>query len=164
MSTNWSDPPAQVEDSHKLTADGYVDLFEITLLTGSVLYLKSNDTVIYRSRTYQGTAIKISGVEKYADEKDSRPQMVMVNPDGIYGEFIKAGLLDYALVKRIRVLREDLLANRDVKTEQRWRIWRISALTNEAVTCELRSVVDRFNALIPGRMFIPPEFPLVTLQ
>lgn len=157
-------PAAQVEDSHKLQADAYVDLFEITFVNGSFLRLTNDLNRTWRGLTYEGTAIKITGIERYGDEKETRPQMSLRNPDGLYASFIKAGILDYAVVKRIRVLKQHLDANLDIKQEHRWRIWRVVNLSRQLVQCELRSQIDRFNSMIPARRFSPPDFPMVTLQ
>lgn len=157
-------PQAQLDDATLLMGDGIVELFEIRPLGGSVLYIKANDTVVYQGKTYEGIAIELRGAGRSSDEQVKRPTMAVANPEGLFSQDIAAGHLDFATVTRRRVLRKDLLANVGRFHDETWLVGRCTSLTKYSASFELRAPSDRFNALVPARMFILPEFPLVTLQ
>lgn len=156
--------PTHEEDAQSLTGDGYVDLFEITLTNNSKLFLKADNDVTWQGQDYEGTAIQITGVGHSSSEENKRPSLAMANPDGVFSAFIASGTIDNAVVKRIRVLREDLLVDSNVFRQQSWKIRRVVTLNKEQITVELRDQLDGQFFLVPGRMFLPPEFPQVSLS
>jgi hypothetical protein len=158
-------PAAHYEDSLKLEADGYVDLFQIILSDkSSVLYLKINKDTDWQGNTYEGTGIKIDGVGNYADETVSRPKLTMFNPNGVYSYLLDQGLLDGATVARYRVLKYHIDNDLPVYRRQQWKVSRIASVKNPQIVVELRDMLDGQNFTTPGRMFIPPDFPTVSLQ
>lgn len=157
-------PPAMLDDATLLVGDGIVELFEVRPINGTVLYVKANDTVTYQGKTYEGLAIEMKGAGRSSDEQVKRPTLAIANPEGLFSQDIAAGDLDFATLIRRRVLRKDLLANVGRFHEEKWLVSRCTSLTKYSASFELRAPSDRFNAMIPARMFILPEFPLVTLQ
>lgn len=157
-------PLEHVEDSKKLDADAYVELFEITLSDNSTkICLKLNHTVTWQGNRYEGTGIKIEGVASYADDEVSRPKLTLFNPEGIYSYLIDGGYLDNAKVIRYRVLKTHIDQDLPIFRSQQWRVNRVASLTKNYVALELRDMLDGQHFLTPGRMFIPPEFPMVSL-
>lgn len=159
-----TDVPASVAaDALSMQGDGKVDLFEIQLVDGAIVYFHNANEVTWRGNTYTSNPIKISGVGDNADEQVARPTLIVGNPDGIFNPFVTQGLVEHAIVRRRRLLRKHLEGNQDIKATRSWRISRIVSLTTEAITCELRNPLDGPLALVPRRMYIPPEFPVVSL-
>lgn len=157
-------PQAQLEDATLLQGDGIVELFEVRTLGGAFIYAKANDTVTFQGKTYEGIAVELRGAGRSSDEQAKRPTLSVANPEGLFSQNIAAGDLDFATVVRRRVLRADLLADIGRFHEEKWLVRRCTSLTKHSASFELSPPGDRFNALIPARLFILPEFPLVTMQ
>lgn len=155
----------QLEDSYKLEADAYIDLFQIELSGNSgTLFLKNNTSANYLGQSYEGTLITIDGVALYSDDTLSRPTLEIYNPEGVYSYFVDSNYLNNALVTRIRVLKTHLENNVAIYKKQRWRLSRVSELNRYKIKAELRDTLDGQNFVVPGRMFIPPEFPVVSIR
>jgi lambda family phage minor tail protein L len=153
------------EDSVKLEADGIIDLYRIDLTSGGgTLFLKANDTVTWQGHTWEGIAIQLSGYANSSDEEMSRPQLTVANPEGVLSQYVLNGHMEKALVKRIRVLRQNLLANLNIFDQQSWYVIRVSSVNRVMIAFELRNPIDGPNFLCPARMFLPPEFPAVSLN
>lgn len=158
-------PSEHVEDSKELEMDAYVDLFEITLADKvSKIYMKDNNTVTWRGNKYEGTGIKLTGVASYADDQVSRPELSLFNPNGVYSYLVDKELLDNARISRIRLLKQHLDGDIPVFRKQSWRVSRISSLRKDSIKLQLRDSLDGQFFLTPARMFIPPEFPQVSLN
>ena len=158
-------PGQHVEDAQKLDADGYVELFEILLSDKSTkLYLKMNKEVTWQGNLYESTAIKIDGVAKYADDEVARPKLSLFNPEGVYSSLVDQGQLDAATIIRYRVLKYDIDNNRPVYRRQQWKVSRITGIVGNMISLELRDLMDGQIFSVPGRMFIPPDFPTVGIQ
>jgi lambda family phage minor tail protein L len=151
------------EDRVKLEADGIVDLFKIELRTGGVLRLKNNDDATWQGFTWEGVAINLSGVHSSSDGEMSRPTLVLANPQGVLSQYIINGYLEKSVVKRIRVLRQNLDGNVNLFDQQSWFISRVASINRANVRFELRNPIDGPNFLCPYRMFLPPDFPAVSL-
>jgi phage-related protein len=159
-------PPIEhVEDAFKLESDGKIHLFEIWLRSGGRIYLKNNNTVTWQGHSYENIAIALTGVGSYSDDKQSRPTLNIVNPKGIFAPLIRDGEANRAQVHRIMVLKQHLLADLPIFQRQTWQITRVVALIKDkAMSFELRQLTDGPNFTAPARMYLPPEFPLVSLQ
>lgn len=159
-------PDEHFADALKLEeAEGYVDLFKITLNDNVThIRLKLNDTVNWQGDVYEGTGIKIDGVAKYSDDQTSRPSLSIFNPDNIFSAPASKGFLEGSLVTRYRVLRSHLDSDMAIFRSQRWFVRRISSLRTPVLTLELRDLMDGHQFMVPGRMFIPPDFPSVSLR
>lgn len=158
-------PLSHIQDSKKLEADAYMDLFEILLSDNSArIFLKMNKTMSWQGNVYEGTGIKIEGVATYADEQTSRPKLSIFNPEGVFSSLVDNGTLDNARIFRIRVLKEHLAADLPIYRRQQWRVRRVASLKTPYIILELRDMLDGQNFLTPGRMFLPPDFKAVSLQ
>jgi len=166
-------PQTHLQDSQKLTADGLVDLFEITLdawrndfdySNNTKVFIKANNTVIWQGNTYEGIGLRFSGAGNSADEQVSRPAFQVANPDGLFTSLVVNGRLEAALVTRKRVLKTDLDANVNQFQVQTWRVSRIASVTKTIITLELRDQLDGQTFLVPARIYMPPTFPLVSLS
>lgn len=158
-------PLSHIEESQKLTADAQIDLYEITLKGVSVVFrFKNNDTVVWRGNEFEGMACRLQGDTRLADGEESRASLTVMNPFGIFNMPALAGDLDLATVVRKRVLRQHLLSNTNIFEQRMWYVGRISELiSGQSITMELRNMTEGPSFQIPVRMYIPPQFPLVSL-
>lgn len=158
-------PAEHMEDALKLEADAKVDLFEIILPDGmNKVFLKQGKTVTWQGNTYEGTGIKIEGVAKYADDTLARPKVTIFNPNGVYNYLVDQGVLDSSLLARYRILKEHLTDDLPIYERQQWKVSRIASVRTPFISLELRDMMDGQNFQSPGRMFIPPDFPTVSLS
>ncbi|TGT64095.1 MULTISPECIES: hypothetical protein [unclassified Mesorhizobium] len=165
MSVEANKPLEHMQDAQKLTADGYVNLYEIQLKTEPVI-LRLTDSV---SRKWQGQdwemfGVQISGEKRSADGEETRPQLQFINPEGVFSTLVRQRLLDRATVIRYRLLREHYEGDVQIYQRRMWWISRISNVTaGQTIAAELRVMTEGPNSRIPARQFIPPEFPMVRL-
>lgn len=164
LSTGEPAPLPHIEDSKKLEAQGYYELFDIILANGSKLYFKNNKTVSWQGNSYEGTGIKIEGIGSYADDQRSRPKLTLWNPAGVFSSLVDQGHLENATVIRYRVLKEHVDSDLPIYRRQQWKVKRIASVKIPWIGLELRDLVDGQTFLTPGRMFIPPEFSAVSLS
>lgn len=155
-------PEEQRSENLKLTGDGYVDLFQIQLYTGAVIYLKANETVKWQGHTWEGYPIMLTGYE-INTEKLSRPIMRVVNPEGVFSSIFISGDLEKAKVTRYRVLRKHIDEDKPIYQLCSWILWQVKSITKNYAEFELRNPMDGNNFITPGRQYLPPEFPSVTL-
>jgi lambda family phage minor tail protein L len=159
-----SSPPSHIAESQKLTADGVAELFEIRLNDGSVLFVKNNHTVTWQGHAYEGMPIKMSGVSANSDDEQSRPTMVIFNPENMFGSFVVNGVVEKSVIIRRRVLAADLANDVNVFEERRWLVARVTSLMQQSISLELRNLIDGPNFVVPRRMYMPPFFPVVSLS
>lgn len=157
-------PDSHREENEKLVADGYVQLFEIKLRNNSYISLKNNNSVYWQGTEWTGVPLSFTGWSTASSDSLARPTMMIANPQGAFSTFIRDGLLIRASVTRYLVLYEDILLDRNVYQAKTWVIWNNPSLNNNSVSLELRNPLDGVNFNIPARMFIPPEFPSVSLR
>lgn len=156
-------PVEHVTDSQQLVADAYVDLFHIITTDGSHIYLKANNDATWQGDTYEGIGIRLTGVGQSADEEASRPQLQVANPMGIFSAFVVQKRLDNATVIRYRVLKTHLDSNANIFRQQSWRVTRVVNMDDTSLTVEMRGQLDGPNFVAPARMYMPPNFPTVSL-
>ena len=156
-------PQAQIDDAHKLQADGMVFLYKVTPTAGGIVRLKANDTVTWQSQTWEGTAIQIDQRGQNSDGTLVRPKLTLANPLAAYSTLVAQGLLENAQVIEYSVLRAHIDANTDTYTMRTWKIRRPLQLNRTMVQFELRDVLDGQAFILPARAYIPPLFPSVSL-
>jgi phage-related protein len=158
-------PVSHLEEAQKLTAEGLVDLYTITLKNLPVVFrFKNDDEVTWRGLKFEGMATRMTGDNRSADGEESRPVLQIMNPLGIFNSAAVKGQLDLATVKRQRVRRDHLLNNVNIFDQRMWRVGRVRELiSGQSISLELRNMTEGANFQIPVRMFTPPEFPMVTL-
>lgn len=164
MREEYAIPQSHREENEKLVADGYVQLFEIKLRNGTYLNIKNNNSVYWQERTWMGIPLSFTGWETASSDSLSRPTMNIANPDGAFSTLIRDGLLIRATITRYLVLYDDVLNDKNVYQSKTWVVWNNPSLSNFSVSLELRNPMDGVNFNIPARMFIPPEFPSVSLR
>lgn len=163
MTTNA--PEQHVIEAQKLTADALVDLYEVTLTDG-VTYVRFRDgpQVTWQGKTYESMGARISGIQQSTDGAKMRPTLTVVNPAGIWNAFAHQGLIDGARVTRRQVLRQYLEEDIGLADSAFWYVSRIrEIIKNQGATFELRALTDGPDLKIPARVYIPPEFPFVTI-
>ncbi|RWM90014.1 MAG: hypothetical protein EOR84_22660 [Mesorhizobium sp.] len=159
-------PQEHMTESQKLTADAFVNLYEIRLRTEPVI-LRLSDSV---TRTWQGQVwemfgVQLSGEKRSADDEESRPTLQLINPEGVFSTLIRRRLLDRATVIRYRVLRAHYEGDVNIFQRRMWYISRIASVTaGQSIQAELRVMTEGPNSRIPARQFMPPEFPTVRLS
>lgn len=173
-------PETQLEDAQKLIADGIVQLYEITLADNSKIYLKQDNSITWNGHTWTGIPILFEGYSTAQGDSYSRPTLSIANPDNVNEldgsvrstlsslvlpiDGYPYGLLNRAKVTRYIVLYEDLRADRAIYQKKEWIIWFIKTINKNVIQVELRNYMDGVNFDVPARMYIPPEFPFVTLK
>ena len=157
-------PPSHVAPSLSLTADGYVDFFQIVLQPPSttLIALTADIDRTWNGIVWNGTAIRLSGFGVSSDGQNSRPKLETLNPGGLFSPYVSDGLLDYAHVTRFRVLLADAINDNPVYISQQWLVGRIALCTRTRLQLELRTLIDVPNFQIPANTFSPPLFPSVT--
>lgn len=156
-------PQSHRENNEKLVSDGYVHLFEIKLRNGEYLYFKENNTVKWQGRTWTGIPMAFEGYSSASGESLSRPTLSIANPEGSFSTFIRDGILLRSVITRYSVLYQDILNNRNIYQKKVWVAWNVPQLTRDMLQLELRNPMDGVNFDVPARMYLPPEFPSVTL-
>lgn len=166
----YSIPEEQLLDAQKLVADGIVQLYEIRLANGTYLHLKQDNSVRWNGYDWQGIPILFEGYSSAQADSYARPTLSIANPDGVYSSAViptedcPYGLLDRAVVNRYLVLYDDVVNNRPIYQKKTWIIWFIKTINKNVIQVELRNPMDGVNFDVPARMYIPPEFPFVTLS
>lgn len=156
-------PQEHRENNEKLVSDGYVHLFEIKLRNGEYLYFKENNTVKWQGRTWTGLPMAFEGYSSASGETLSRPTLSIVNPEGSFSPFIRDGILLRSIITRYSVLYQDILNDRNIYQKKVWVAWNVPQLSRDMLQLELRNPMDGVNFDVPARMYLPPEFPSVTL-
>jgi len=158
-------PASHITESHKLTLDALVDLFEVQLAALPVIWrFKDDGEATWQGNTYEHWPCQFTGDERTADAKEARPKLRIVNPEGVFNSFVMGGNVERATVIRRRLLRRHLASNSNIYEQRIWYVSRIpEMISGQAVTLELRNMSEGPRFMIPVRQFIPPEFPFVTV-
>lgn len=153
-----------VDESLKLEADSYIDLFEIHLTDGAtVIRINNYKDYTWQGNLYEGLACQLQGEVQSADEEANRPTLTIMNPGGIFKPYISTNVVDGATIVRKRLLRSLLEQNVNLCEQRQWFVGRVSTLTTQFIGLELRNLSDGPNSTIPARMYYPPMFPVVSL-
>ncbi|RUU74356.1 hypothetical protein [Mesorhizobium sp. M7A.F.Ca.MR.362.00.0.0] len=153
-------------ESQKLTADAFVNLYEIQLRTEPVILLLSDSvTRTWGGRVWEMFGVQLSGEKRSADDEETRPKLQLINPEGVFSTLVRQRLLDRATVIRYRLLRDHFEADVQIYQRRMWYVSRISDVTaGQSITAELRVMTEGPNSKVPARQFMPPEFPMVRLS
>jgi Phage-related protein len=160
-----SAPQQHLVEAQKLTADALVDLYELSLKHEPVVFrFRDGPTVQWQGKVYEGMACTMSGDMRSSEGEESRPVLRVMNPFGIFNQAALNSDLDLAIVTRKRLLRRHLEENVNIFEQRKWYVGRVRELiSGQVISLELRSMTEGANFQIPVRMFIPPDFPFVTL-
>ena len=158
-------PVSHLEEGQKLTAEAEVDLFQINLRNHPVVFrFRDGPDITWMGNFFEGMGCTMSGDSRTAEGEESRPSLRVLNPHGIFNEAAINHMLDYATVTRWRVLRQHLENNVNIYQRRRWYIGRVRELiSGQMINLELRNLTEGANFQIPARMYIPPEYPVVSL-
>ena len=158
-------PTEHVVDAQKLIgADGFVELLKIDLSKGGGTFrIKDNGEATWQGDTYEYYPFSIGGVEYQSSEEESRPNIRLANPEHLFTRSIDEGYLEKAVITRYRVLKDNFDNNRNIKEQRRWYIRRITEVATTHIVAEMSNLVDGPNYIVPARMYIPPEYPVVSL-
>lgn len=166
-------PSSHVDEGLKLTADGEVELWEISLKNipgNGVAVLRFRDgpmdrTTSWNGKTWEHFAVKLSGYKKSAEAERSRPTLRLMNPLGVFNAPAFNRQFDGAIIQRYTVLRDHLERGLVIANNEIFFIGRVKdIIAGQSISFELRTLSDGPDQLVPARMYIPSEgFPFVTL-
>ena len=165
-------PSTHVDEGLKLTADGEIVFYEITLKnvpSGGTAVIRFRDgpmgsTSTWSGKTWDHLACQFSGYSRNSDEEKNRPTLRLINPVGVFNDAAFNGRFDSALLQKYTVLRSHFESGLAISNNEIWFIGRVKDLiSGQSIGLELRALSDVPEQIIPARMFTPPEFPFVTL-
>jgi phage-related protein len=160
-------PIEHVTDSLKLTADGMVELFELTPLAGGTLRFKNDNTVMWRGNEFTGLPVSFTDMVMTAQGSSTKPRMTIgeVNRDfSVFKPLVADGLLEGATVVYTRIKLEQMLANSLVRETRVFTIKRVSGYSRSQVSIEMATASDGLRFTIPHRQILPPAFPAVLIS
>lgn len=161
-----SAPLDHLYEGEKLTADALVDLFQITLRDRQTIFrFRDGPSTTWQGHVYEGLACLLSGDERTAEGEESRPNLRLLNPVGVFNKPIREGLVERAIVIRRRLLRQHVENDVNIFEQRMWYVGRIRELiSGQSLTLELRNMSEGPNYQIPVRMYTPDAgFPFVSL-
>jgi phage-related protein len=158
-------PAEHIADSHKMIADGIIELFELVPAGGSgVIRFKADNDVTWRSNLYNGLPMGLSGEKMSADSGLASPRLTLGqnNVDlSLFKPLIFDGSLDNAVVTRIKILKDDMINNRLIRRLQIYRVKRVESYTRTNVILQLATFSDSLGFQLPYRAYTQPSFPSV---
>ena len=155
-------PSKHIEDYQKLDADSIVELWEAQPLGGGIIRFKANENLTWLGYEYTGLPLKFDGSQNSADEKASRPNLVLGQQNSLFTPFLYQGALDGAVLRKYKVLGTDITNDTDIKVVETWLISQVVSYTPDGVTLKLRRLSDGPSFVVPARQYIQPEFPNVS--
>lgn len=160
-------PKEHVQDAHKLTADAEIDLFQLTPLGGSgTIYFKHDNPETWQGDLYEGLPLTFTGIKKSADGAALAPKLqigdgaVDLSP---FKPLVHDGYLDGATLVHIKVLLENLRANRNIREQMIYRVRRVPSYSSLAIELQLGTSSDSLGFTMPHRQYHPPAHPAVYL-
>jgi hypothetical protein len=159
-------PQSQIEDAHKLEADGRVLLFQIEPLLGGVIYLKSGPEFTYLGHLYESVPISLTGERWSADNSTPTPRLTVGQPDLDLLPFkglVFDGYLEGAKITRHAVLLDDMLNQRPYKRSVVYKVQQVENYGRTRIILVLSNFAGAVNQSFPFRQYVPPAFPWVQL-
>lgn len=167
MSIDGVQQEVHVQESMKLDADGYAELFSMRLMPPGepmiLLPMSPHNTVTWQGYEWESYGCGLSGYKRESSGEVSRPVFSVFNPNGLFSRYVHKGWCDNAEVIRYRVLGQHLTANLNSYVKNTWRVAKVASLTPGLASFELRGALDGQFFVLPGRAFYPPEFPHVSI-
>ena len=160
-------PLEHIQDSHKLLADGRVDLFELTPSGGTgVIRFKSDNDVTWRGQTFTGIPLSVNGEKQDATGGLSMPKMTL-GQDNIdlspFKGLVYDGYLDNAIILRQTVLLDNLVNNRLIREMMTYRVKRVEQYSRTVIMLQLATLSDSLGFSLPYRQYLPPAYPSVQM-
>lgn len=158
-------PQEHIDDSHKLIADGRVDLFALSPAIGSTVFFKPDNDVTWQGVFYKGIPCQLTG-EQMSGEGWKPPKLQIGQPDidiSAFKALLYDGYVDNATVVRYRVLREHLEDDLDIKVTQTYRVKRVEGYGRTQIILQLATISDALGFTMPHRLYLSPAFPSVRI-
>lgn len=160
-------PSEHIADAHKLTADGELDLFELTPAAGgATLRFKADNDMVWRGNTYYGLPLQFSEDAATAEKPSTMPKLVVGTPDtdlSLFKPLINDGSLDGCVVLRYHILLQNVLDGASIYELYTYRGKRVEGYTRATVSLQLASFSDSMSFSMPYRQYLPPDFPAVQI-
>lgn len=161
-------PSSHIVDSHKLIADGKVDLYELTPSGGGsgVIRFKNDNPVTWLGHAYTGVPLQISGQKKTSDSGLTMPKLTIGQPDIDLSQFkglVNDGYLDNAVIVKYTVLLANITGNHDIKEAITYRVKRVEEYGRSKIILQLATLSDSLGFSMPYRTYTPPDFPSVQM-
>lgn len=160
-------PVEHVKDSHKLIADGRIELFELTPAGGTgTLRFKPDNDATWLGNAYTGIPCALSGEKKSADSGVSMPKLTIGQQDvdlSMFKGLIYDETIDNAIIVRYTVLRDNLVNNRNIRELNIYRVKRVEEYGRSKISLQLATLSDSLGFSMPYRQFLPPGFPSVQM-
>lgn len=118
-------------------------------------------TLIWKSQVWALTPFSLTGEGDRAGGEQTRPTLVLPNPEGLFSYYVSEGFIDRARVFKYSVHPDDLNSGKGVMST--WYVSRVAELNDKAFQLELSGLSDGNNFKLPARRFTPPEFGMVRL-
>jgi phage-related protein len=161
-----SHPTEHIADAHQLQSDAEIHLFEIETVDGVTVNLKSDNTVTWRGRTYEGTPLAFKPGRKSSQTSSDRATII-IGDENISLLPVKPLIfdkaLDGAIITHRIVLRAHIENNQNISFSQRYRVKQVAEYSRSSLTLELSKWVDAMGFRFPVRQYLPPAFPTVQL-
>lgn len=159
-------PVEHIQDAHKLTSDGRVELFALSPAAGSTVYFKSDNDVTYQGIFYKGLPVTLSGEKMSSDTGWQQPKLQIGQPNIDISSFkalLYDGYVDNALIVRRTVLRTHIDEDVNVQNVRTYRVKRVEAYGRTQILLQLATVSDSLGFMMPHRLYMPPAFPSVKI-
>jgi phage-related protein len=161
-------PVEHIRDSHKLLADGRVELFQLTPSGGGTgtIYFKNDNDVTWQGHEYTGIPCAISGEKKDSDVGLSMPKLQIGQPNidlSVFKGLIHDGYLDNAVIVRLTVLLDNIINNRPIREVMTYRVKRVEQYSRTQISMQLATLSDSLGFALPYRQYLPPAFPSVQM-
>lgn len=157
--------PANIQtDAFELDGKAETILFQILFPDNSQVFLSPKGEHVWQGDLYEEIPCHMTQVRRQADGEMGRPKFSVANPGGIFTAAVHSGALENALITRIRILTEDLVADLDAALKETFRVSRIVTVTKEMIVTECRTALDGHQFKLPFRTFSPPEFRYVRVR
>jgi phage-related protein len=159
------DIPNSIRDlSIDLSPGAICLLYRLQLHGGEeILFTPMLDTT-WQGEVFESLPCALSGVSENSDGEAVRPKFTIANPLGLFSNYVQEGVLEQAYLLQYQILKADLDADNSFCITRKWRVARPLSLNKTIVVLELRSPLDGQRFKLPARMFIPPEFPYVSID
>lgn len=136
---------------------------QITAPDASVVTLRycAEKTVNWQSQTWALAPFSLTGEGERAGGEQSRPRLVLANPESLFSYYISEGWMDGARITKYEVHPDDLASGQS--TMSVWYVSQVEELNAIAISLQLSTLSDGNSFKLPGRRFTQPEFGLVRL-
>lgn len=162
-------PQSHIEESMKLEAQGYVELFKLDLYppngsTISLFLCPTVDTNWQGKLWNSGIPCSLSGDSYNVSGEETKPKFSIANPNGTFSRYVHQRYTENATVSRYRVLTSHINADLNIFQLNSWRWSKTISLGTDMVVAELRGALSGHNFKIPAETYRPPKYPAVSVQ